>query len=100
MQSLKLVAKIDDLAMYHVYISINKWRSSQTNSRENQLDHGAYGKDVVDASESSSHCIVFPGRVILNASIIVVVFAKTVEGATVNRVANVVCCRMQLAILG
>ena len=52
------------------------------------------------APDTSSHLILLPGAVILNASITVIVLAKTVEAAAVNAMANVVCCSIQMTIVG
>ena len=52
------------------------------------------------APDTSSHLILLPGTVILNASTTVIVLAKIVEAATVNEMANVLCCRTQMTIVG
>lgn len=44
--------------------------------------------------------ILLPGVVSLKAVTTVIVLANTVEIATVKNIANVVCCRMQVAWLG
>lgn len=49
----------------------------------------------------TNHCLIlFPGAVALKARTTVMVLAKTVDTATVNTMANVVCWRMQVAVLG
>lgn len=49
----------------------------------------------------SNHCLIFlPGFVNLNARTTVMVLAKMVETATVNRTPNVNYWRMQVAVLG
>ena len=50
--------------------------------------------------DTSSHLILLLGIVILNARRTVIVLAKIVEVATVNTMANVVCCRIQMTIVG
>lgn len=47
-----------------------------------------------------SHLTILLGTVTLKARTTVIVFAKTVERATVNRSENVLCCRIQVAVLG
>ena len=48
----------------------------------------------------SNHFILLPGEVTLKARTTVTVLAKMVERETVNTAPNVVCCRMQVAVLG
>ena len=49
----------------------------------------------------SNHCLIFlPGVVTLKARTTVMVLAKMVEIATVNMTPNVICWRMQVAVLG
>lgn len=46
------------------------------------------------------HLTILPGTVILKARTTVRALAKTVERATANSTANVLCCRIQVAVLG
>lgn len=52
------------------------------------------------APDISNHLNLLPGAVLLKARMTVMVFAKTVETATVKTTPNVVCCRMQVTALG
>ena len=48
----------------------------------------------------SSHLTLLLGTVMLKARSTVIVLAKTVDTATVNRIPKVICCRRHLAVLG
>jgi hypothetical protein len=49
----------------------------------------------------NSNCFTFlPEEVTMKARTTVIVLAKTVETATVNIIPNMVCWRMQVAVLG
>ena len=52
------------------------------------------------APDTSSHLILLPGIVILNASRTVIVLAKIVEVATVKAMAKVIGCRIQMTVVG
>lgn len=52
------------------------------------------------APDISNPLSLLPEAVLLKARTTVMVFAKTVETATVKMTPNVVCCRMQVAVLG
>ena len=43
---------------------------------------------------------LLPGSVTLKARTTVIVLARIVETATVNTIANVICCKTQVALLG
>jgi hypothetical protein len=53
----------------------------------------------LSAPATSSH-LILPGTVTLKDSTRVIVLAKIVEAATVKAMAKVVCCRIQMTVVG
>ena len=58
------------------------------------------GMMYVGILDTSNPLILLPGTVILKARTTVIVLAKTVDTDTVNRIPNVVCCRIHVVVLG
>lgn len=55
----------------------------------------------VDRNDDTNHCLVlFPCVVTLKATTTVMALARTVETATGKTTPNVICWRMQVAVLG
>ena len=52
------------------------------------------------APDTINHLTILAGEVTLNAVTTTIALANTVERATVNKVPNAVCCKMQVAVLG
>lgn len=58
------------------------------------------GMTELEALDISNCLIVLPGFITLKARITIIVLASTVETATVNTRPNVICWRIQVAVLG
>jgi hypothetical protein len=57
------------------------------------------GMMKIGSFDTRNHLFLLPGEVMLKVRTIVKVLVKTVEIATKNTIPNVVCCKMQVAVL-
>ena len=58
------------------------------------------GMMKLGALDTINHLTILAGTVALNAITTVIALANTVERATVNKIPNVVCCKMHVIVLG
>ena len=58
------------------------------------------GMMKLGALDIINHLTILAGTVALNAITTVIALANTVERATVNKIPNAVCCKMQVIVLG
>ena len=58
------------------------------------------GMMKLGALDTINHLTILAGTVALNAITTVIALANTVERATVNKIPNAVCCKMQVIVLG
>ena len=58
------------------------------------------GMMKLGALDTINHLTILAGTVALNAITTVIALANTVERATVNKIPNAVCCKMQVVVLG
>lgn len=54
----------------------------------------------LDILDPQNHLVFLPGVVALKAKSTVIVFANMVETTTVNMIPNIICRRIQVAVLG
>ena len=58
------------------------------------------GMMKLGALDIINHLTILAGTVALNAITTVIALANTVERATVNKIPNAVCCKMQVVVFG
>ena len=58
------------------------------------------GMMKLGALDTINHLTILAGTMALNAITTVIALANTVERATVNKIPNAVCCKMQVGVLG